>query len=241
MTCNEIKSLLQHYLDSECSGEHSVVIGKHLEECRDCRNHWLMLKKITSLPVSPVDEPSVDLFERIIANIQEENIRAAKTKAAGGRWAHLFSFPKNYGQWRLAATIVLPLLIGSMFYWKYSSVRNEGISYPDNLSIMTTSDGTGSESNVTNPVQPGKINPPKRTEEPLTPEPNVSAHLVQITEGEIEELIQQLGDEEMQKQEMAQEQIIQLGVTVYPFLVQKLEKTSDPEVKTRLVNILFSE
>ncbi|MBI4833620.1 MAG: zf-HC2 domain-containing protein [Planctomycetes bacterium] len=237
MTCDKIKSLLQYYLDAECSSEHNALVSKHLDECSDCRNHWAMLKKITSLPVSPVEEPSVDLCDRIIANIQEENIRVAEAKAAGGRWRYFLPLYKNHGQWKFAATIILPLVLGLVFYWKYSAERDQEINPASGLVAEYT---TNKQDNEPSTVNTGYQDDSGKTDEAGS-EYSIQRYGNRITESEIEQLIQQLGDEEIQKQEFAQEQIIQLGVTVYPFLVQKLEKTSDPEVKNRLVSILFSE
>ena len=53
ISCNVVKDLLPLYIDGAVSEETKIEIEKHLSECAECHNEYMMLKKEVVLPANP--------------------------------------------------------------------------------------------------------------------------------------------------------------------------------------------
>ena len=76
MNCNEIKKLLNPYIDKTLNADTTQQVDEHLKTCSACREEYLKLKQVVSAlnSISPQPAP-VDFTQSLMAKISQKEIQ----------------------------------------------------------------------------------------------------------------------------------------------------------------------
>ena len=134
MNCQEIKKLLNSYIDKTLDADMSKQIDKHLKFCSACREEYLKIKQVVSALTSISAQPApADFTQNIMAKISQKEIQiqsswmdrlkkqiSIPSLSFSRKWESIFSF-------RLAGVAAAAALI---VFFAFTFIFNTPDTYP---------------------------------------------------------------------------------------------------------------
>ena len=123
MTTLHTTHLHNDYLDGILSDEDTIIVDKHLNECRDCRRDLEKLRRlVSSLGSFQAPDPGQEYFQNFSDKIAARTVLAEKNTAAPRN----FTGSRNYRQEILKTLIRLAAVVTLLFISFYiSNIKGE--------------------------------------------------------------------------------------------------------------------
>jgi anti-sigma factor RsiW len=135
MNCEQVRKLLDAFLNGRLSGDESRAVRKHLASCVTCSSSLSLEEKIEMLPaLDETIEPSEDFAARFHAKLQQRKTATFPNFSGEKRGGALLSWRRP---WPLATAGALAALLVVGIFVRHSK---DGSSLPDNASDLIIAD-----------------------------------------------------------------------------------------------------
>jgi anti-sigma factor RsiW len=124
MNCEQIREVLNAFVNGRMSGDESRAVRLHLASCAACASRLSPAERVEILPALDDEiEPSEDLAARFHGKLQQRKMETSYTKERSGGLSFLWRRP-----WQIAAVGTLAALLMAGIFLRHSG---DGLNVPD--------------------------------------------------------------------------------------------------------------
>jgi anti-sigma factor RsiW len=133
MNCEQIREVLNAFVNGRMSGGESKAVRLHLASCAACTSRLSPAERVEILPALDDEiEPSDDFVTRFQGKLQRRKMESSPAKERSGGLSFFWQRP-----WQLAAVGVLAALLMAGIFFRHSG---DGLNLPETINDFSVAE-----------------------------------------------------------------------------------------------------